>query len=166
MAVYPRHEGTKTLIHLLITKQTGVQSMDELNIKEQRLNYSPLSEKEEYIGKVIVESAFKVHKELGPGLLEKIYEVCFAHEIKKSGLVVKRQLDIPIIYDGLTFDEGLRLDLLVEDLVICELKAVDQINPVWEAQILSHLKLTGLRLGYLINFNVALIKQGIKRFII
>ncbi|MFN3694318.1 MAG: GxxExxY protein [Ignavibacterium sp.] len=118
------------------------------------------------MGKIILESAFKVHKALGPGLLEKVYEVCLTHEIIKSGLNVKRQVDIPITYDGLTFDEGLRLDLLIEDKVICELKAVDQVNPVWEAQILSHLKLTGLRLGYLINFNVPLIKQGIKRFVI
>lgn len=140
--------------------------MDELTINEQRINYSPLSGKEEFIGKIIVDSALKVHKALGPGLLEKVYEVCLSHEIKKYGLDVKRQVDIPIIYDGLTFEEGLRLDLLIEGLVICELKAVDQINPVWEAQILSHLKLTGLRLGYLINFNVPIIKQGIKRFIV
>ncbi|MEJ5261255.1 MAG: GxxExxY protein [Ignavibacterium sp.] len=140
--------------------------MDELTINEQRINYSPLSGKEEFIGKIIVDSALKVHKALGPGLLEKVYEVCLSHEIKKYGLDVKRQVDIPIIYDGLTFEEGLRLDLLVDGLVICELKAVDQINPVWEAQILSHLKLTGLRLGYLINFNVPIIKQGIKRFIV
>lgn len=140
--------------------------MDELMINEQRINYSPLTSREEQIGKIIVESAFKVHKALGPGLLEKVYEVCLTHEIIKSGLNVKRQVDIPITYDGLTFDEGLRLDLLVENKVICELKAVDQVNPVWEAQILSHLKLTGLRLGYLINFNVSLIKEGIKRFVI
>jgi GxxExxY protein len=132
--------------------------MEENIISEQRFNYSPLSEKEEYIGKIIVQAAFKVHQTLGPGLLEKVYEICIAHEIKKSGLEVKRQVDIPISYDGLIFDEGLRLDLLVEDKVILELKAVDQVNPVWKAQILSHLKLTGLRLGYLINFNVPLMK--------
>ncbi len=76
-----------------------------------------------------------------------------------------RQLNIPIVYDGLEFEEGLKLDVLVEDLVICELKALENINPVWEAQILSHLKLTGKRLGYLINFNVPLIKNGIRRFV-
>jgi GxxExxY protein len=86
-------------------------------------------------------------------------------KLRKRGLSVKRQVDIPIVYDGLTFDEGLRLDLLVDELVVCELKAVDQVNPVWEAQIISHLKLTGLRLGYLINFNVPVIKQGIRRFV-
>jgi len=107
-----------------------------------------------------------VHKNLGPGLLEKVYEVCFAHELQKRGLNVKRQIDIPIQYDGIIFQEGLRLDVLVEDLVICELKAVEQVNPVWVAQVLSHLKLTGKRLGYLINFDVPLIKDGIRRIIL
>ncbi len=124
-----------------------------------------LSEREEILAKEIVDAAFTVHKNLGPGLLERVYEVCFCHELQKRGIEYIRQLDIPIVYDGLVFDEGLRLDVLVDDLVICELKAVDQINPVWHAQIISHLKLTGKRLGFLINFNVPLIKEGIKRFI-
>ncbi len=120
---------------------------------------------EERIGKLIVNASFIVHKALGPGLLEKVYEVCLAHELRKSGLNVERQLDIPIVYDGITFEEGLRLDLLVEKKVVIELKAVDIVNPVWEAQIISHLMLTGKRLGYLINFNVPLIKDGIRRFV-
>lgn len=128
--------------------------------------YMPLSEEEERIGKLIVNGAFRVHKQLGPGLLEKIYEIALEHELKKVGLKVSRQLDIPIVYDGIIFKEGLRLDILVEDLVICEIKAVDQVNPVWSAQVLSHLKLTNKRLGFLINFNVPLIKNGIKRFVI
>ncbi|MDP1676000.1 MAG: GxxExxY protein [Bacteroidota bacterium] len=119
----------------------------------------------EYIGKVIVNSAFKVHKELGPGLLEKIYEICLAHEIQKIGIEVLRQIDIPIVYDGIVFEEGLRLDLLVGNEVIVEIKAVEMVNPVWQAQVISHLKLTGKQLGYLINFNVPLIKNGIQRFI-
>ena len=127
--------------------------------------YKPLSKEAERIGKLVVNEAFIVHKVLGPGLLEKIYEIALEHELKKCGLQVARQLDIPIVYDGMTFEEGLRLDILVEDLVICEIKAVDQVNPVWQAQVLSHLKLTGKRLGFLINFNVPLIKQGIKRFV-
>lgn len=94
-----------------------------------------LSTEEERIGKEIVNASFKVHKALGPGLLEKVYEVCLSHELKKAGLDVNRQLDIPITYDGITFDEGLRLDLLVNNKVIIELKAVDIVNPVWEAQI-------------------------------
>ena len=126
--------------------------------------FEKLSDREEIIGKAIVNAAFKIHQALGPGLLEKVYGACMEHELKKAGFDVKRQIDIPIVYDEITFNEGLRLDLLVDDLVIAELKAVDIVNPVWEAQIISHLKLTELRLGYLINFNVPLIKRGIRRF--
>lgn len=130
------------------------------------MSFEPLSEKEERIAEKIVDSAYTVHKALGPGLLEKVYEICFCHELSKRGLNFQRQVDIPIVYDGIRFDEGLRLDVLVEEFIICELKAVDEINSVWEAQILSHLKLTGKRLGFLINFNESLIKNGIKRIII
>lgn len=128
--------------------------------------YKKVSEEDEAIGRLIIDSAFAVHQSLGPGLLEKVYEACFCHELKKRNLSYKRQLDIPIVYDGLTFNEGLRLDVLVEDRIICELKAVDLLNPVWEAQVISHLRLTGNSLGYLINFNVPLIKSGIKRFVV
>ena len=123
------------------------------------------SERIEEIAKVIVNSAFKVHKELGPGLLEKVYEACLAYEIEKAGLIVKRQVDVPIIYDGIQLTEKLRLDLIVENLVIVETKAVEIVNPVLQAQIISHLRLTNNELGFLINFNVPLIKNGIKRFI-
>jgi len=116
------------------------------------------------IGKIIVNAAFKVHKELGPGLLEKVYEVCLAYELRKAGLFVQRQLDIPIVYDGIEFEEGLRLDLFVERKVIVETKAIEIVNPVWESQLISHLKLLNKKLGYLINFNVPMIKNGIKRF--
>ena len=128
------------------------------------MGFTELTIKEEQIGKSIVNAAFNIHKSLGPGLLEKIYEVCMAHELRKAGHYVQRQIDIPIVYDGIEFDEGLRLDILVDGLVVVELKAVEIMNPVWTAQIISHLKLTGLNLGYLINFNVPLIKDGIKRF--
>lgn len=124
--------------------------------------YQPPTAEEERIGKAIVEAAYKVHKELGPGLLEKVYEVCFCHVLIKAGFEVKRQLDVPIFFEGLFFEEGLRLNVLVNELVICELKAVDTMNPVWTAQVISHLRLTNRRLGYLINFNVPTIKQGIK----
>jgi GxxExxY protein len=130
------------------------------------MKYKPLSKREESIAGKIVDAAYTVHKKLGPGLLEKVYEVCFCHELSKRELNYQRQVDIPIVYDGMTFDEGLRIDVLVEKLIICELKAVDQMNSVWEAQIISHLKLTGKRLGFLINFNVPLIKDGIKRIIL
>ncbi len=117
------------------------------------------------IGKKIVDAAYTVHKKLGPGLLEKVYEVCFCHELKKRGLKYQRQIELPIVYDDLVFEEGLRLDVLVEDKIICELKAVDELNPVWKAQIISHLKLSSKRLGYLINFNVVNIGKGINRFV-
>ncbi len=129
-------------------------------------DYSSLSNYEEQLGKEIVDCAFKVHSQLGPGLLEKIYETCFCHELSKKEIPFQRQSDLKFYYDGLYFDEGLRVDVLVDNLIICELKAVDVINPVWKAQILSHLKLSRLRLGYLINFNVPVIKDGIKRFVI
>jgi GxxExxY protein len=128
--------------------------------------FEKLTDLEEEIGKAVINACYKVHKELGPGLLEKVYEVCLTHEIRKSGFAVARQIDIPIQYDGIVFQEGLRLDMLVENKVIVEIKAVDQVNPVWQAQVLSHLKLTHLRLGYLINFNVPMIKDGIKRIIL
>ncbi len=130
------------------------------------VEFEPIPEELEIIGKKIVDSAYTVHKNLGPGLLEKIYEICFCHELKKRGLNFQRQLYIPIVYDGIEFDEGLRLDVLVETHVICEIKALENVNPVWEAQILSHLKLTDNRLGYLLNFNVPLMKNGIRRFVL
>ena len=129
--------------------------------------YSKLSEREEYLGKEIVDAAYKVHKELGPGLLEKIYEACFCYELELKGIPYKRQVDLPINYKSkLFFEDGLRMDVFVDELVICELKSVLEINPIWVSQIISHLKLTKLRLGYLINFNVPLIKDGSKRFVI
>lgn len=124
-----------------------------------------ISHYEEKIGKAIVNAAYKIHKELGPGLLEKVYEVCLAYELEKEGFDVERQISVPVRYDGLVFDEGLQLDILVENMVIVELKAVTTVNPVWEAQIISHLKLTDKKLGYLINFNVPLIKTGIRRYV-
>ena len=129
-------------------------------------NFEPIPENLEIIGKKIVDAAYTVHKNLGPGLLEKVYEICFCHELSKRGLNFQRQVYIPIVYDGIVFDEGLRLDVLVEEKVICELKALENVNPVWEAQILSHLKLTNNRLGYLINFNVPIMKKGIRRFVL
>jgi GxxExxY protein len=133
---------------------------------EYKRSFQPLSQEEEAIGKAIVNAAYIVHKELGPGLLEKVYEVCFCHVLSRNGYNVQRQLIVPIVFEDMVLDESLRLDVLVNNLVICELKALETVNPVWEAQILSHLKLTKRRLGYLINFNVPLIKDGIRRFVL
>ncbi len=131
-----------------------------------RKNFKTLPEETERIASLIIDAAFQVHKTLGPGLLEKVYEVCLCHEMKKRNLKFKRQVNIPIKYDNLTFEEGYRIDILVEEQIIVELKACDKFNPVWDAQILSYLRITGKRLGLVINFNVPLIKQGIKRIIL
>jgi GxxExxY protein len=137
------------------------QSLEEIKFHKEK--FASLSEEEEAIGKAIVNAAYIVHKTLGPELLEKVYEVCFCHVLENEGFKIKRQVDVPIVFQDIKFPEGLRLDVLVNDMIICELKAVDTVNPVWEAQLLSHLKLSGNRLGYLINFNAPLIKNGIKR---
>lgn len=118
------------------------------------------------IAKGIVDSAFNVHKELGPGLLESVYEACMLHEIQKRGMKVEHQKTMPVLYDGLKIDAGLRLDFLVEDEIVVELKSVEKMLPVHDAQILSYLKLANKRLGLLINFNVPLIKDGIRRKIV
>lgn len=128
--------------------------------------FEEVSQEEDRIGKAVVNAAYHVHTALGPGLLEKVYEVCFCHGLSRNGFNIKRQLDIPIVFEGIYFEEGLRIDVMVNDLVICELKALDNVNPVWEAQLLSQLKLTNKRLGYLINFNVPLIKNGIRRMVL
>ncbi|HEX3043851.1 MAG TPA: GxxExxY protein [Bacillota bacterium] len=130
------------------------------------MNFKPLSEEEESIAAKIVDAAYTVPKNLGPGLLEKVYETCFCHELSKRSVKYQTQLEVPILYDGITLDQRLRLDILVEELIICELKAMEEVNPVWKAQIMSYLKLANKRLGFLINFNVPMIKDGIQRIII
>jgi GxxExxY protein len=108
----------------------------------------------------------KVHTALGPGLLESTYEACLVHELKKAGLKVLSQVALPVNYDGETIELGYRIDLLVEDVIIVELKSVDKIIPLHQAQLMSYLKLSGNRLGLLINFNVLHLKDGIKRIIL
>lgn len=125
-----------------------------------------LSAEEERLGKLIVDSAYTVHKTLGPGLLERVYEICFCHKLSKRGLAFARQVSVPVVYDGIVFEEALRLDVLVDNLVVCELKAVEIMQPLFTAQVISQLKLSGKRLGYLINFEVPLIKDGIKRIVV
>jgi GxxExxY protein len=125
-----------------------------------------LNAREEEIAKMIVNAAFVVHKALGPGLLESVYELCFCYELEKLGLLVQRQLPVSINYDGLTFDAALRLDVFVEGSIICELKAVEFVLPVHTAQLLSYMRLKAVRLGFIINFNVPVIKDGIKRMIL
>ncbi len=111
----------------------------------------------------VIDAAMKVHTELGPGLLESAYEACLAHELSKRGLKVLKQVGLPVVYDGEHLDVGYRIDLLVEDLVIVEIKAVDGLAPIHQAQLITYLKLSGKRLGLLINFNVPRLKDGIRR---
>lgn len=113
----------------------------------------------------IIGCVYKVHSELGPGLLESSYETCLEYELLKAGLTVERQKALPIIYDELKLEAGYRIDLLVNTLVILELKAVDEIAPIHTAQLMTYLKLSGLKLGLLLNFNVKQMKQGIRRII-
>lgn len=116
------------------------------------------------ITEAIIGSAIEVHRHLGPGLLESIYEAALAYELGQRGIAVERQKPLPVSYKGLVFEEGYRLDLLVAGEVVVELKCVDAVYPIHEAQLLSYLKLTGLKVGLLINFKVPVLKQGIKRF--
>jgi len=111
----------------------------------------------------IIGCAIKVHRVLGPGLLESAYETCLVHELVKSGLRIQRQVPLPVVYDGIKLEAGYLLDVVVEDTVIVELKAVEHLLPIHEAQLLTYLKLADKRLGLLINFNVSLLKNGIKR---
>jgi GxxExxY protein len=128
--------------------------------------FEPIAPQVEKIGKAILDAAFKVHTTLRPGLLESVYETTMAYELRKSGLVVATQVSLPVVYDGQQLASGFRLDLLVEKSVIVELKSVETMNPVYEAQIMTHLRLSGVRLGFLINFNVKHLRDGIKRFVV
>ena len=123
----------------------------------------PIPRETDETAKAIVDCAFKVHSTLGPGLLESIYQTCLVYELEKRDLSVDRQVNVPVMYDGRRFNTGLRLDLLVNDCVVVELKAVETLLPVFNAQLLTYLKLSSKRLGLLINFNVPVIKDGIKR---
>lgn len=118
---------------------------------------------ENEIGERIIGCALTVHRALGPGLLESAYEACLAHELRKLGLPFERQLTLPLVYDGEVIETGYRLDLLVAGLVVVEIKAVDLLVEVHRAQLLSYLKLGGYRLGYILNFNVPLMRKGIIR---
>jgi len=127
--------------------------------------FLPIAPEVELVGKAVLDAAFKVHTALGPGLLESVYETVLAYEIRKGGLLVATQVALPIIYDGTTLESGLRLDMLVEKSVIVELKSVENMNPVYEAQLMTYLRLSGVRLGFLINFNIPHLKDGIKRMV-
>jgi GxxExxY protein len=120
---------------------------------------------ENEIAKIVVDAAIKVHRALGPGLLESVYEIVLAHELAKRGLKVERQVPISIEYNGLKFQEGFRADIVVEEKIIVELKSVENIQPVHKKQLLTYLRLADMRLGLLINFGSALLKNGISRVV-
>ena len=118
---------------------------------------------ENTIGRIVIDQAVKLHMELGPGLLETVYEVILSHRLKEHGLKVERQVQIPIAIDGIQFEEGFRADILVENKVLLELKSVDRVSNAHKKQVLTYLKLTDCKLGYLLNFGEALMKDGITR---
>jgi len=126
---------------------------------------SPLPSELEDLSRALIDSAFKVHRSLGPGLLESVYQACLCIELSKRGIDFESQAPVPITYDGVRLEAGLRLDLLVERSLIVEIKAVEKLLPIHQSQLLTYLKLSELRLGLLINFNVVLFKQGVKRLI-
>ncbi len=119
----------------------------------------------ERLASIVVDAGLKVHKTLGPGLLESVYEHCLAHELTKRGLSPRRQVTQPIVYDGCEIEAALRIDLVVSDAIIVEVKAVEATLPIHRSQLLTYLKLSGYRLGFLMNFNVPLFKNGLQRMI-
>ena len=118
------------------------------------------------ISGAIVDAAMKVHSALGPGLLESAYAVCLRHELIKRGLRVTSEVPVPVVYDGIKLEAGYRLDLVIEDTVVVELKAIEALAPIHQAQVISYLKLTGKPIGLLINFHSLHLKDGIKRFVV
>lgn len=132
----------------------------------QKKFYAPIPSEVEKIGKALLDAAFKVHTALGPGLLESVYETCTAYELYQSGLHASTQVALPVTYRGIKMDAGLRPDIVVEDCVIAEFKSVETMHPIYKAQLITYLKLTGIRLGFLINFNVVHLKDGIERIVV
>jgi len=132
---------------------------------EKKSPIDPIPVHTEDIAKAILDSAFQIHTALGPGLLESVYAACMVHELKLRGITVKSQVTLPVIYKGMKVDSGFRLDLLVDDSVVVEIKSTEDISAVYRAQLLTYLRLSNIRLGLLINFNVVHLRDGIKRII-
>ena len=119
----------------------------------------------EQVARLVLDAAFAVHKALGPGLLESVYEACICHELELLGITVQRQYPVKVRYRGIELETGFRVDVLVGSLLVLELKSIDALLPVHEAQLLTYLRLTGCRLGFLMNFNVGMLRDGIKRMV-
>ena len=128
--------------------------------------FKPITLDIETIGKKVLDAAYTVHSALGPGLLESVYEACLAYEVQGQRLKAETQVIVPVKYQSVLVETGLRLDIWVERSVIIECKAVEKMNPLYDAQLLTYLKITGCRLGFLINFNVRHLKDGVKRFVL
>ncbi len=137
-----------------------------MNHQDTKTRREPIPKETDEVASKIVDAAFAVHKGLGPGLLESVYAVCLMHELHKRGLCAEERVSLPVVYDGVRLDTGLRLDLVVENQVVVELKAVEALLPVHKAQVLTYLKLSGHPLGLLLNFNTPLIKHGIQRIVL
>ncbi|WP_174591150.1 GxxExxY protein [Methanocella conradii] len=129
----------------------------------QSTKKEPVPEHVNKITQSVLNAAYEVHTAIGPGLLESIYETCLAYELRNRGHLVEKQVSLPVIYKGIQMDAGLRMDLIVDNCIIIEIKAVDELLPIHEAQLLTYLKLTGYRIGLLMNFNSCHLKDGIKR---
>jgi len=127
--------------------------------------FRPIPPRTEEVAKFVIDAAFKVHSALGPGLLESVYEACLVHELNQKALKVESQVSLPVVYEGMKIEAGIRLDIMVEKQLIVEVKAVDNKIPVYKAQLLTYLKLTGIRLDLLINFNVIHLRDGITRLV-
>ena len=134
-----------------------------MNRQDTKAPREAIPEETVRVAKEVVDAAYKVHSALGPGLLENVYEICMVHDLTRRGLRVERQVALPIVFENIRLDAGLRLDMVVNKCVVVKNKASEKSLPLHEAQLLTYLKLSGLRLGLLINFNVPLIKDGIKR---
>jgi GxxExxY protein len=132
---------------------------------EGRQGHEGVSDELERLARIIVDAGLRVHRTLGPGLLESVYERCVAHDLERRGIAVRRQVGLPVVYEGITLDAGYRLDLLIEEAVILEVKAVETLTRLHEAQVLTYMRLSSKRMAFLMNFNVTLFKHGLKRFV-
>lgn len=133
---------------------------------EARQGTEPISDPVKRVGRVVVDAALAVHRTLGPGLLETVYETCLAEELRQRGLTVERQVGVPVAYGEVRMDIGFRIDLLVENCVVVEIKSIDALASIHTAQVLTYLRFAGVRLGYLSNFNSGLLKNGLRRIVL
>jgi GxxExxY protein len=151
---------------LEIIHHQGHKGAQRMGTSAGRRVFAPISPDVERVGKAVLNAAFRVHTALGPGLLESVYETCTAFELTQRGLHAPTQVGLPVTYQGIKMDAGLRPDMVVEECVIVEFKSADTMHPIFDAQLITYLKLTGIRLGFLINFNVVHLKDGIKRIVV